>query len=263
VADAATVVQVWQANPTYVTSVADANSILALNLVNNDAPKGIAAATLLGTAQVPDIATLSAIDAGGQLTIKALTAYTALGGDLLASKGMRALAEQPKLDDIKAFNLKAGRTPQEAAASWALLQANVADDLKKTQIIRSVVKADKADLAAFNRLVTNWGDLSDRDSISSEMVASLVTSGLVVPKGKVYDSNTWGKGCIYVFELAGQGRLFPEWHLHFEFGKKTTVKGAGWKNQDTRYGLGEKTFAHSAKLEKAIQDAGKWLAVRL
>lgn len=264
VANAASVMPVWQANPVHVRSVADADTILGLALVTNDVAKAVVAASLLGTPQVPDIAALTVICAAGVIpTINNLRLYVNAGGDPVSNKEMRALPEAPTLAEIKAFNAKVGRTPVEAAASWTALKANVTDDQKRYQIIKSIIKVEDASLADFTRLVTNWVALSDRTTITSGTVASLVKSGLLVPRGKVYDSGTWGRGCVYVFNLAYQGRLFPEWHLHFQFGRTTTVAGAGWKNQDEKYGSGVKTFGSAPALEKAISDAGYWLNVRL
>jgi hypothetical protein len=262
-ANAGAVLQVWQANTTHVTSVADANTVLALPLVNHDATKAVDAAALVGTPQVPDLTALTLIAAGGQInTIKTLKLYAELGGDVLATRAMRNLAEKPTLDQIKAFYLKVGRDPAEASNSWQLLTANVTDDLKKVQIIRSVAKVAAAQLVDFNRLVTNWANLSDRTTVADGIVVQLVKAGLLIPLGHSYTSATWGKGAAYVFNLAGQGRLNPEWHVHFKFGAKTTVCGAGWKNDAEAGDPGVKSFSAGSGLETAITGAGKWLLVK-
>jgi hypothetical protein len=263
VPNAGAVLQVWQANPTHVTSVADADTVLALALVNHDVTMAVDAAALVGTPQVPDLTALTLIATGGQITtVKTLKLYASLGGDVLATKGMRSLPEKPTFDQIKAFYLKVGRNPAEATNSWQLLTANVADDLKKVQIIKSVVKAAAAQLVDFNRLVTNWANLSDRTTVADGIVVLLVKSGLLVPVGHSYTSATWGKGAAYVFNLAGQGRLNPEWHVHFKFGAKTTVCGAGWKNDAEAGDPGVKSFSAGSGLENAITGAAKWLLVK-
>lgn len=262
VANAALVVPVWHANPAHITSVADVNAILALNLVQNDVAKGIDAASVLGTVPVPDIAALTVID-GQVASIKNVKTWAAIGGDVLATKGIRALPEAPKLEVIQTFYAKAGRTKAEAQQSWTDLTTHVTDDQKKSQIVQSVAKAEKATLADFNRIVTNWATLGDRTTVNSATVAQLVTAGILLPVGSTYTSTEWGRGATYFFTIGGQGRLTPEWHIHFKFDKKDpTVVGAGWKNQSQKHTLGVKTFDQAATLQKAIRDTNKWIVVR-
>jgi len=243
--------------------VAQCQTILALHLVHGDALIAVKAARLLGTPQVPDVAALTALDAGGLFaSITDIASLTKLGGDLAANMAMRALPTAPKDTEIEAFNLKGGTTPVEAAASWTLLTANVADDLKKHQIMRSLAVAPNATRTDFERLVTNYAALMDRGQIVGKTVALLVGSGILQAQGKLYSSGTWGPGCVYVFRLAGQGRLIPEWHIHFKSAggrREALVAGAGWKDADEKYGSGVKTFGGSEpKLVESLRNAGAW-----
>jgi hypothetical protein len=263
VADTAKVIRVWHANATAITSVAQCQTILGLNLVNGDVLKAVKAARILGTVPVPDVATLAALDAGGHLaSIAEMESLAKLGGDLVANKSMRALPTPPKDTEITAFNTKAGTTAAEVAECWDLLTANVDDDLKKCQIIKSLAMAPEAKRTHFKTLVENYDDLMDRTSISGSTVASLLDAGLLKARGKKYSSGNWGPGAVYVFELTGQGRLHPEWHIHFKSAggkKEALVAGAGWKDADEKYGAGVKTFGGSEpKLVASLKAAGAW-----
>lgn len=258
VPNAGAAIRVWQANPDKVTKETAA-TILGLSLVGGDATAGATAATWMGTVPIPDIGVLTTIS-GTMTSIKNVGLYVACGGDVLSTNEMRAMTEKPDLKDITTFYSKVSTTRADAAAAWTSLKDAVDDEKKRCQIIRSVVKAEGATPVLFNLLVAEWDDLNDRESVTSGTVARLLSAGLLIVRGKYYESGKYGKGAIYVFELAGQGRLYPEWHVHFKYqSKKWEISGGGWKNSDEKFGVGVKTFDNALGLQKVMEGKKGWV----
>lgn len=258
--------RVWFANSAKVTSAADAQAILGLSLVGGDPVIGASAAKLIGLSMVPDLATLTAINNSGSFaSIDEIKGLGALGGDLVTSKQMRALTKSPLHDKhITAFNARAGTTAVQIAQEWAHITATLSDDGLRGNMVRALALAeDGAGRTDLRRLVDNWSDMSDRSSVDGDVVAQLVSKGLLVARGKMYNSGNWGHGAVYVFEVAGGGRIEAEWHIHFKSAgghREANVAGAGWKNAAQKYGVGQKSFdGNEPKLVKAMRDTGKWL----
>jgi hypothetical protein len=269
VANPAAIVRCWHGNPAALASVADCQNVLSLALVNNDVDKAVVAASILGTPQIANLPALTTLVASGLFTtINQIRTVSRLGGDVACNKRMLDLTGAPGLknDEVSAFNLKAGTTVADALQCWTLLSANVADEQKKVQIVRSLVLAPSATRAHFMLMVQNYAALMDREHISCAHVVTLINAGMVIPKGRYYDSPRSGKGCVYVFELAGQGRLEPEWHIHFASAggnRPANAVGTGWKNKSERFDQQVKTFTpNSQALIACLKTAQAWVEVR-
>jgi len=261
VANPGAVIRVWQANPTHVTKDS-ATTILGLALVGGDAASGAKAATWLGTVPVPDIGVLTNIS-NDMTSLKTVGSYVACGGDVVSTKEMRALAEAPSLPQITAFYRKVSTTQADAATAWTSLKNAVDDEQKRSQIIRSVAKAEGATRVLFDLLVAEWGQLNDRESVKSTTVARLLKAGILIVRGKYYESGNYGKGAIYVYEFAGQGRLYPEWHVHFKYQSKAwQITGGGWKNGDEKFDVGVKTFDNALGLQEVMKGKPGWIKPR-
>jgi hypothetical protein len=256
--------RVWFANPTKIANAAEAQAILGLSLVGNDPVVGAKAARQIGLSMIPDLATLTTINDSGLFdSIADIADLAALGGDLVTSKAIRELDPAPADKHISAFNAKAGTTATQVAASWTHLTTTIADDTVRGQIVSSLALAPDAGKTDLTRMVDNWAAMSNRTTVEGDVVAQLVSKGMLVARGKTYDSGTWGKGAVYTFELAGGGRIHAEWHIHFQSAggkREATVAGAGWKNASQKYGVGQKSFdGNETKLVKAMRDTGKWI----
>lgn len=262
----AAALRVWFANPAKLASVADAQTILALALVGNDPVLGAKAARLVGAPMIPDVATLTATAAGGAFaSIDEISKLAPLGGDLVSSKQMRALAAPPRDEHITAFNQRAGATATQVAAEWTHLTATVADVEDQATLVRVFALAPEAGTVDLRRLVDNWANLSDRTTVEGAVVAKLVKKGLLLPKGTKYNSGTWGHGGVYRFELPGGGRIEAEWHIHYQSGggKEATIAGAGWKNKAQKYGVGAKSFdGNEPDLVAAMRTKNAWMVVK-
>jgi hypothetical protein len=112
-------------------------------------------------------------------------------------------------------------------------------------------------------MVDSWDDMSDRGTVDGKIVAQLVSKGMLIAKGKLYNSGTWGHGAVYVFEVPGGGRIEAEWHIHFQSAggnREANIAGAGWKNASQKYGVGAKSFdGNEPQLVAAMRATDKWL----
>jgi hypothetical protein len=215
---------------------------------------------------IADLPALAAVDASGAFaSIAELTELAELGGDLVSSKRMRALASPPRDEHITAFNQRAGTTAAQVAAEWAHIQATIADVGLHGLLVRAFALAPDARPVDLGRMVDNWTAMSDRSTVEGNVVAALVNRGMLLPKGKSYNSGTWGHGGVYRFEIPGGGRIEAEWHIHYQSSgskKEATIAGAGWKNKAQKYGVGQKSFdGNEPQLVAAIRAKGEWMKV--
>ena len=230
-------------------------TLLSLRLIENDLVRVKWAAEILGSLSIPNLQTLVHLDGNKQISkYSELKKLFAMGGNIEANLSMQAAAIEER--DIVEFNKKAGVTNQEILGCWNNLN-NKIEEPTKQQVMRSFRIATKAEKADLEKLVNNFSQLQDRKTIKSTIVSSLLSVGLLRAKGNVYSSNTYGIGSRWLFEYVGQGKLIPEWHVHYQAdGGKTKVTGAGWKNE--KHGVGQKTFGSEEPLRKALKDAGVW-----
>lgn len=265
-ADPSSVLRVWHGLPSDVATAAVARGLLGLaTLVGGDVAKALRAGKLLGTDSVPDVAKLEEIDADGTITtIARVEKLAGLGGDPLTNHRILKLADPVSEDQLKEFNSRLAKTHVAGSELWTALTTTLPDAQKRAQVIRSFAKAPDAGSADLTTLLDNWDRFHDRTAVSATQVASLVTVGVLVPAGNLYTSGEWGKGCVYTFNFAGQGRIEAEWHIHYAAdGAKTRTVGAGWKNASQKHDRGVKTFDQAPKLITAITAVGRWKVVRI
>ncbi len=165
-------------------------------------------------------------------------------------------------EEIKSFVFRMKDETEHIQTCTTLRQTVIPPGLHpRVALIKFWLKVPNCSVGNLVYFVANYSKLQAKETITTKMVARLLSAGLLKATKSHFYQTTDGMGQTFIFMLPNQGgRIPPEWHIHFAAaGGNRPAKpvGAGWKLQSEKHTRGTKLFGDPGDLPKALGDLWK------